>query len=875
MPHPRARLAVVAACAVAAVAHQATHWHWFIEDAAISFAYARNLIDGFGLVPFPGGERVEAVSNPTWVALLALFQAVGLDGFTIAKPLAAGLTAWTVYAVWRIASLALPDHRGPGALVACVALAASAQHAIWSASGLENALFAALLAGMVWRIALEARDGGAPWSALIALLLAWTRPEGLAYAATAGAWYAAATWRSRGWRPAAVWAAAVLLPSLVLEGLRLAYFAWPLPNTVYAKVGSHGIVLLDWDARGWGQLREWAGRLWTGWWAPVVAIAVVGRRHTWWVLAAVGGLAAWLWWPSPPESIVLLRLLAVLGLGMAAPLFALQHDDPSAGVARGLSGHLLVAGLGYAIAVDGDWMGAYRWMSLVAVPLAVLIAVGLTLLADRLAERTDGAHWGPVTWTTLSIATGLLLPPNLSQTRDHLYYNTDVTPHEVRRRLDYLREIVQRTHHLGEVVNFDIDMGAFLWWAPDFRVLDMGGLVDVPMAHHWYQQRAFITEYLRDERPPTFANVGNGNWWTRHTGMRQYDWFVDDYFVLPGYETGRGAIFPGIHARRDLITADPAAVVGPRRVTFEQGLSLADLRLPAPWVAGQPSYVETPLVTDRVRAQASGIVLKAFLAGQGRLHTWVVPLDHGLLDLDGWGPAEALRGRHTTRLPQDWPDGRYTLGLVVTGPGGRVWRATEAPAGAELDGPPLVAAGEVRFPDAVEVVSSDVLAERVTALRTRVRQVADAGDCGDSERLWEQLARHRATRPRWVRRERGEVAPAIGACWARATDGRPDAEAARLLERSHRWSPYGATLRERGAPVAARLLDSAAEAWSRDDWDAAYADYSLVLRFQPTRAWVRRWAEEARDERLGLRDDVRIGRGGEDDLRRTEASAEP
>ena len=37
------------------------------------------------------------------------------------------------------------------------------------------------------------------------------------------------------------------------------------------------------------------------------------------------------------------------------------------------------------------------------------------------------------------------------------------------------------------------------------------------------------------------------------------------------------------------------------------------------------------------------------------------------------------------------------------------------------------------------------------------------------------------------------------------------------------------------------------------DWEVAYAGYRDVLTVDPTRSWARRWAEEARDCRLGIR----------------------
>ena len=216
---------VLACCAVVVVLHQATHWPWFIEDAAICFAYARNIATGEGAVPFPGGERIEAYSDPLWVALLALFHFLGVDGWTASKPLGMAFGVAALWPVWRLARIALPDHRGAGALLAPILLSLNAQFAIWSASGLENGLFGFLLAMALWRSSLEARDGGPPWSAGWFLLLAWTRPEGLLYAAAGGLWFWIAAHRAgRGLRPVLLWVAAFWGPSLALEALRIAYF---------------------------------------------------------------------------------------------------------------------------------------------------------------------------------------------------------------------------------------------------------------------------------------------------------------------------------------------------------------------------------------------------------------------------------------------------------------------------------------------------------------------------------------------------------------------------------------------------------------------------------------------------------------------------
>src|SRR5690348_14687575 len=44
---------------------------WGSDDAYISYRYAHNLMQGYGLVYNPGGERVEGYSNLLYVLLIA------------------------------------------------------------------------------------------------------------------------------------------------------------------------------------------------------------------------------------------------------------------------------------------------------------------------------------------------------------------------------------------------------------------------------------------------------------------------------------------------------------------------------------------------------------------------------------------------------------------------------------------------------------------------------------------------------------------------------------------------------------------------------------------------------------------------------------
>ncbi len=210
---------LVAAAAALAVAHQLLFAGWWIDDAAITFSYARNLVNGDGLVPWPGGERVEGYSDPTWLLLIAAGLAVRLDPFVWAKILGAAFGVVTVVLVGRLAGELADEEDVPATSLAPVLLAGSAQFAIWSASGLENGLFGMLLVAGILGLLRELRTGGAPWSALAFLALVWTRPEGAMYAVVALAWSALVALRDRrgGWAVAR-WSLVVVVPSLALEG---------------------------------------------------------------------------------------------------------------------------------------------------------------------------------------------------------------------------------------------------------------------------------------------------------------------------------------------------------------------------------------------------------------------------------------------------------------------------------------------------------------------------------------------------------------------------------------------------------------------------------------------------------------------------------
>ncbi|HWM05717.1 MAG TPA: hypothetical protein VNP92_25535, partial [Actinophytocola sp.] len=58
--------------------HALAYGRWIVDDAGITFAYARSITSGAGPVLQPGAEPVEGYSNPAWLLVLAAGRAIGL-----------------------------------------------------------------------------------------------------------------------------------------------------------------------------------------------------------------------------------------------------------------------------------------------------------------------------------------------------------------------------------------------------------------------------------------------------------------------------------------------------------------------------------------------------------------------------------------------------------------------------------------------------------------------------------------------------------------------------------------------------------------------------------------------------------------------------
>ena len=200
------------------------------DDAFISYRYARNLVEGRGLVYNPG-ERVEGYTNLLWMLMVAGGLELGLQAETAGHLLSllSGMAALLLALVYTRACL--PPGRGWLAGFAPLLLLSSPSFAVWSSSGMETPLFTAALTAA---LAAEARRRPALLTAALAVA-SLTRPEG---ALAAAVLYGFHLHRGRNrlgaaLRPVLVYGCLLLALTL----FRLLYYQAWLPNTFYAKVG--------------------------------------------------------------------------------------------------------------------------------------------------------------------------------------------------------------------------------------------------------------------------------------------------------------------------------------------------------------------------------------------------------------------------------------------------------------------------------------------------------------------------------------------------------------------------------------------------------------------------------------------------------------
>ncbi|UCF35025.1 MAG: hypothetical protein JSV78_06900 [Phycisphaerales bacterium] len=228
----------------------AFHQRLLVDDAFISFRYARNWVDGVGLV-FNPGEHVEGYTNFLWVVLLAGGMTVGLAPTFLSQLLSLIFYAGTLWITYKVARQVL--HHTAWAIITVVLLGTNFTVVSFATSGLETSLQTFLLVAGVG-VLIHPHAPGA-WRRRDALLLSLLISAGvltrmdfavfavvLVPAAILSIFATDREFDSRHRRRLWSRVCLLLLPAFVLVGTWLIwrdhYYGSVLPNTFFVK--AHG-----------------------------------------------------------------------------------------------------------------------------------------------------------------------------------------------------------------------------------------------------------------------------------------------------------------------------------------------------------------------------------------------------------------------------------------------------------------------------------------------------------------------------------------------------------------------------------------------------------------------------------------------------------
>lgn len=208
--------------ATAAIAARLVVGPNLIDDAYITFRYAKNLAAGIGLV-FNPGERIMGSSSPLYAALLGVFGRMGVEIPAAAYVLGICAAAITVILILRLGEAL--NARAAG-ILAAVALALAPKAVLPSVSGMETAVFTLWVCGAFYCAVTDKHVAAAALAGAATV----TRPEGILVVI---ALLCAMALDRR--RPQAAELVLMVLPICLWILFATAYFGTPLPHSVTAK----------------------------------------------------------------------------------------------------------------------------------------------------------------------------------------------------------------------------------------------------------------------------------------------------------------------------------------------------------------------------------------------------------------------------------------------------------------------------------------------------------------------------------------------------------------------------------------------------------------------------------------------------------------
>ncbi|MFC1852036.1 hypothetical protein ACFL27_17725 [candidate division CSSED10-310 bacterium] len=436
-----------------------------VDDAYISFRYARNLATGYGLV-FNPGEHVEGYSNFLWIILLCPFIYLKFDPVLISKILGILgniLTIVVIYWAWQREERFLANGFK---ILALAGLAINPFFTYWSTKGMETACYTFLFTFSIL-VFLNARGRSGLWllSILGFIALFLTRSEGFIYFPIL--FLCSFIFRTEVKRH-------ILLQGMILfivaftgyNVWRYLYFGSLLPQTFLIKIGSEHIDLIFKLTRG--KFYLWSWTIASG---PILLLACVAA---------------------------FLRISSIKS--RLFPLYAV------------CSFHLV-----FVAAVGGDWMSQYRFMVPITPLIYYFIPYSLQLIVSGKSCRSSRVLFVIVVLFTLCA----MVYPFFQGKFIRGVYSTE------KERSTTLYELSQWLKIQSPTATLAIGAVGLVPYYSNLYTIDMFGLTDSLMAGgkdtfykpglpgHEFKDPLYVVS-----RQPTFLFAGR-NYFKRHTAEKK------------------------------------------------------------------------------------------------------------------------------------------------------------------------------------------------------------------------------------------------------------------------------------------------------------------------------------------------------------------
>lgn len=510
--------------------HASFFREWIVDDAGISFAYARNLAEGYGLVSQPGSTPIEGFSNFLWTMILVPFFALGVF-HPVAVPKILGLLfVGASYATLNKGLRTLTDTDTTSILIVLTLISANTAFVVWTTSGLENSVTVFLLSMLVLLTLKSCRGARRRFllaSAMGALAtgLTLTRPDGIIFFLVfpislvlirvfAGQSITRSHWGAIGIYSAVF--AATLGAFLVF---RVSYFGDIFPNTYYAKDGPNlEKVLSVLTLEPWvtARLIELMG-------------SVAGRWGTY----------------------VLLGLIVLSALGF---------QTRSLGNGHVILLLFLLASVASYLLLPPDWMKEYRFATgfIVLFYSYSVLVVGQTLM--RNPQRTKLRHASVAVLVCMLL--GLCALDSVQRSATFLQEPV-VDFRWVAERYGKKLNNFADALDLKDGSALLADIGGALYCSR-IRIHDLAGLCDKTIARTLRRSNGAFRDYVFHELRPTFIHTHG--YWTLAARFFNDGRFSRDYVPIDEnvdewimQKTGQ-QLRSGTYVRREVVERDPGAL---------------------------------------------------------------------------------------------------------------------------------------------------------------------------------------------------------------------------------------------------------------------------------------------------------------------------